>query len=461
MKNFKTIKIIHNIENRIEFLFFAEFFRLCGIFVGEYIYYAPGYAENIESRETEDEDSVREIEYARESQDECDAELYVGLDISEPMGIFSDGTVFLTRSWNLALGNEYSKHFSELEDDIQEEILRLILKELTSALEEKGIPLDLETFNTIGHIYVKHHLMKYLADMQYFRVYCDRHTKALGVFSNVESELREICNNTQKNNRYYNYARIYCASKANSAGIYNRIGIPYAVEELVNDCRKLINLETDFSNASVLLGLIYENLPAYSHEAIKAFEQALETVEPYRYAYHIYYWLGKRYEAYDSRLKYAEKMYLRANDHKERFRNFYKLGMINFKLNQYEESVEYFVKTLQQLTLKKQEQYLDPLEVNYYYKSSSMISYIYCFRREEPEKAIKYGIRAKELIENLDRNRYFKDFYKDEAAIYRSITKEQINEKKIYQYLSISYRRLGEIEEADKWRQRAGEGIAE
>ena len=94
MKNFKSIKIIHNIENRIEFLFFAEFFRLCGIFVGEYIYYAPEYAENIKSREIDDEDSVREIEYAREPQDECDAELYVGLDISDSMGIFSNNTVF-------------------------------------------------------------------------------------------------------------------------------------------------------------------------------------------------------------------------------------------------------------------------------------------------------------------------------------------------------------------------------
>ena len=457
MKNFKSIKIIHNIENRIEFLFFAEFFRLCGIFVGEYIYYAPEYAENIKSGEIDVEDSVREIEYAREPQDECDAELYVGLDISDSMGIFSNNTVFLRKSWDFVLGNEYSKHFSELDNNIQEEILRHILKELAGVLEEKGIPLDLKTFNKIGYIYVKYHLMKYLADMQYFRVYCDRHTRALDVFSNVESELREICNNTQENNRYYNYARIYCASKANSAGIYNRIGIPYAVEELVNECRKLINSETDFSNASVLLGLIYENLPQYSHEAIKAFEQALETVEPYRYAYHIYYWLGKRYEVYDSRLKYAEKMYLRANDHKERFRNFYKLGMINFKLDQYEESVEYFKKTLQQLNLKKQEQYLDPLEINYYYKSSSMISYIYCFCREDPEKAIKYSNKAIKLIRSLENNRYFKDFYNNEADTYQSITKEQINEKKIYQYLSRSYRKLGKIEEADKWRQRAGE----
>ena len=457
MKKFKSIKIIHNIENRIEFLFFAEFFRLCGIFVGEYIYYAPGYAENIKSRETDDEDSVREIEYAREPQDECDAELYVGLDISDSMGIFSNNTVFLKKSWDLVLGNAYSEHFSGLADGIQEKILCLVLKEVACVLEAKGILLDLKTFNTIGQIYVKYHLMKYLADMQYFRVYCNKHTEALDVFTDVESDLRAICNNTYSDSRYYNYSRIYCASKANSAGIYNQIGIPYAVDELVNECRKLINSETDFSNASVLLGLIYENLPAYSHEAIKAFEQALETVEPYRYAYHIYYWLGKRYEAYDSRLKYAEKMYLRANDHKERFRNFYKLGMINFKLDQYEESIEYFKKTLQQLTLKKQDQYLDPLEVNYYYKSSSMISYIYCFCREDPEKAIKYSNKAIKLIRSLEDNRYFKDFYNDVAVTYQSITKEQANEKKIYQYLSRSYRKLGKIEEADKWRQRAGE----
>ena len=457
MKKFKSIKIIHNIENRIEFLFFAEFFRLCGIFVGEYIYYAPGYAENIKSRETDDEDSVREIEYAREPQDECDAELYVGLDISDSMGIFSNNTVFLKKSWDFVLGNAYSEHFSGLADGIQEKILCLVLKEVACVLEAKGILLDLKTFNTIGQIYVKYHLMKYLADMQYFRVYCNKHTEALDVFTDVESDLRAICNNTYSDSRYYNYSRIYCASKANSAGIYNQIGIPYAVDELVNECRKLINSETDFSNASVLLGLIYENLPAYSHEAIKAFEQALETVEPYRYAYHIYYWLGKRYEAYDSRLKYAEKMYLRANDHKERFRNFYKLGMINFKLDQYEESIEYFKKTLQQLTLKKQDQYLDPLEVNYYYKSSSMISYIYCFCREDPEKAIKYSNKAIKLIRSLEDNRYFKDFYNDVAVTYQSITKEQANEKKIYQYLSRSYRKLGKIEEADKWRQRAGE----
>ena len=100
---------------------------------------------------------------------------------------------------------------------------------------------------------------------------------------------------------------------------------------------------------------------------------------------------------------------------------------------------------------------MDPLEINYYYKSSSMISYIYCFCREDPEKAIKYSNKAIKLIRSLENNRYFKDFYNNEADTYQSITKEQVNEKKIYQYLSRSYRKLGKIEEADKWRQRAGE----
>ena len=82
MRKMKSIKIVHNIKNRIEFLFMAEFFRLCGIYVGEYIYYNQDQIKKMQCIEDK-QLCVKEIEYACDLEDECDVELYVGLDLDE------------------------------------------------------------------------------------------------------------------------------------------------------------------------------------------------------------------------------------------------------------------------------------------------------------------------------------------------------------------------------------------
>lgn len=37
MEQFRAVKIIHSISDRLDFLFLAEFFHFCGLYVGEEI----------------------------------------------------------------------------------------------------------------------------------------------------------------------------------------------------------------------------------------------------------------------------------------------------------------------------------------------------------------------------------------------------------------------------------------
>ena len=83
MKKLRTIRITHDIENRIEFLFFAEFFRMCGIYVGEYIYDPTG-----ENREINIMASV-DKEY-------FDVDLYVGRQ-NIPQGILPENALYYQR----------------------------------------------------------------------------------------------------------------------------------------------------------------------------------------------------------------------------------------------------------------------------------------------------------------------------------------------------------------------------
>lgn len=452
MRKMKSIKIVHNIKNRIEFLFMAEFFRLCGIYVGEYIYYNQDQIKKMQCIEDK-QPCVKEIEYACDLEDECDVELYVGLDLDESSDIFHEDVIYLKNSWNKEATGDSYEHFTQMDEQQQEDVLMRVLDEVQKVLDAKRIFFDRVALGEIGHLYVKYHLVKYLADIQYFRIYCKKHAKSLEVFSAVEQELEEMCAASEFN-IYYSYAKIYCATKANSASVYNRTTVRYDVEKLADACKEMIEKVPDFSNFWVLLGLVYEHLPEYSHEAISAFEISSKMEDLYRYAYHIYYWMAKRYEVYESRLEYAKKIYLKANEHKERFRNFYKLAMISFKTKIYDEAIAYFNKILEQLEFKQSENYLDPLEIDYYYKANSMISYIYCFCTIDPIQAIEYADRALEIVEDVQNNKYFDDFYMEEAEIYRRVTGKKINLNKIYQYLSISYRKLGMIEEADCWRKK-------
>lgn len=440
MKEFTAIRIVHNIINRIEFNFFAEFFRFCGIYVGEFILYS------------ENEYANKEISLVDMNSGDCfDADLYVGLyDIDESVESFSEDAIFLKTVFQDEK-IEISSIMKLTESD-KEKILDSVLSGLESRLAVKDIEFNKAVFDELANIYIGNDLMHCFSNLQYYR---RKNEKQNELIEKLESACMSL--GVDKDDYRKWYAFLYCASKVNSASFYQDKVFKYEIEDLAEECRNLIISNTDFSNAWVLLGLIFEHVPLYAKEAVVAFEKALTYISEYSYSSHVYYWIAKRYEAYSANQEEAFKYYKKAYEKKIRFRNIYKVASYYEKIGKYDDAIAEYEKIIVYLQDKLDKRYLDPLECEYYCKAHSMIVYICIEREQDYDMAVCYCEKVLDFINNLNQMEFFQDFYGKDEEIYRGFTMKRISKKKIYLYLMISYRELGEFNMAEEYRVKANE----
>ena len=426
----KAIKIVYDINARIEFLFLAEFFRLCGVYVGEFVF----------------DEGCGDLSNNENPEDDFDIELFVKRDNSK-----FGAKCIIKSDWDRE--SEIPLHILPKDKNIENEMKKQ-KDGLNAILDVMEIAEnDLRVFKAIAEVYVENGLMWHCANLQYYRICADIHEESIKIFDKAKEELAE--NGLVQDNRHIWYARLYCASKANSACYYSNYSFLYDIDDLARECHQLIEKSADFSNAWVLLGLIYEHTRGNGNAAVVAFQKALNTEKTKSYASHIYYFMGKRYEAYDREQDIARECYFIAYKRKKRYRNIYKLAIMENKEDHFDEALKWLEEIIVCLKPKKDRGYLDPLEVEYYYKSNSLASYICCVKKECYERAIEYAKKALEIADNLGDQQYYNDFYGEKAELYRSLSKSRMNLNKICQYLAVSNRELGKYDEVERWWDRA------
>lgn len=431
MKKLRKIRIIHDIKNRIDFLFFAEFFRMCGVYVGEYI-----YDKTHQNKEINIEDFLGIEDY--------DVDLYVGNETKKnmPVGILPEKTIY----YSDVQINIFKAPIQIFKQTVQEQQITLsaVINEIRILGDEAGV------FNALGTIYVLNNLMMHLANQQYYRkMDIDIHDDAIKAFSNAYNDISNI-NST---NVRYQYAQIYCANKANLACSNRHYSMKYKIDDLVLCCQDIMKKEPDFFNVWALIGLVYEQAPECGRQAVNAFFQALKEESIGSYVSHIYYFMGKRYEPYTANREDMIKCFKMAYQSKPRYRNLYKLAIIDYQDKKYKDSLVKFEEIKGYLEEKRKRQYLDPLEVEYFYKICSMACYI-CYKcLEEYKEAIEWGLEACKIYEDLNNSygNYYSDFYSKGYKKFIGISKSRMKVDKVYFYLAVSYREIGNGEEADKY----------
>lgn len=223
----------------------------------------------------------------------------------------------------------------------------------------------------------------------------------------------------------------------------------FPIEELAEECIKCINKYPDFSNLKVLLGLCYEHEPIYAPMAIRALAHALEEENAYCYASHIYYWLGKQYEAYKANWEDSVENYNASYKRKHKYKNIYKLAVAQRVAGAYENAIDLFKSIIDKLQEKIKLNMLDPLEIEYYFKSEAMISTIYFSDLKNYLGAIEYGEDLFRSYEQLvDTGNYYIQFYGGKAESYRHLTKQRLDTKRVRSILYYSYHYLGLEEKA-------------
>lgn len=426
MKKLRTIRITHDITNRIEFLFFAEFFRMCGVYVGEYI-----YDKTHQNKEINIEDSVGEEEF--------DVDLYVGSERKKdiPEGILPENTLYY-----YDIQQDMPNNISQQTIEQQELILKTVISQIEILANEASV------FNMLGSIYVSNNLMLHLANQQYYRMNVDIHDDAITAFSKAYDAINNI------GNTRCHYAKIYCANKANLACSHRQLSMKYKIEDLVCQCQEILKNEPDFYNVWTLIGLVYEQAPECARQAINAFLHALKEEELRSYVSHIYYFMGKRYEPYTANREDMITCFKNAYRNKPRYRNLYKLAIIDYQDKKYEDALMKFEEIKRYLSVKKVHQYMDPLEVLYCYKVCSMACYI-CYKcLEQYKAAIEWGQEACNIYEGTQNNLYYINFYKDEWEKYIKISEGRMEVEKVYFYLAVSYRETGNSEKANEYWQK-------
>lgn len=456
MGRFRAVKIIHNISDRLDFLFLAEFFHFCGLYVGEEIL------------------DVKQFDPLQDLADQCfdvfvcvsgASKLYQSLEYGEDdinRLKAKKRFVFYHEVRNQLLQKNKNKRLGELNDSQKIDLLASCMSHIINKLQ---LPMTTDSWKELIRIYVGNQLMCHSSSLQYYPrrdSFAVRNAGEGMMAAYVQLSGQQAIMDSEIGD-YARYARIWCAVKANEAYEYQKKALYFEPHELAEECEQLVEQHSDFSNANVLIGLCYEHSSDKAIEAISAFRQALRMERDKCYSASIYYWIGKRFEAYEARQEEAEKSYHEAYNKKEKFRNIYKLAMYSRNRGEYEQAERYYLKIIDALKDKKEQCMQDPLELEYAFKAYQQMCVMFYDQCNDAtvryQKIIFYGECAIVVREEeIDASVMYVELYGEkQAGDYRKISKERMSLNAIYRILSSSYSELHEYELAQKYRDKLDE----
>lgn len=452
MRKLRSVKIIHNISDRLDFLFLAEFFHFCGLYVGEEIL---GSEQFDPLQELEDQCFDIYICVSRSPDFYQSLQSYEESDIDRLKA--KKRFIFFRGVRDEVLQIDRKKGLGELSDRQKSRLLTECMGRIIKRIQ---MPSAVNEWKELIRIYVANQLMLHSSSLQY---YPRRNSDAVkdageGMMAAYEQLNGQNALLTSEIGDYARYARIWCAVKANEAYEYQNKALYFEPQDLAEECERLIEQNPDFSNTNVLIGLCYEHSKDKAVEAISAFQTALKMERTKCYSSSIYYWIGKRFEAYESRQEEAEKSYREAYNKKKKFRNIYKLAMYAKNRGQYENAEQYYTEILSALKEKKEKQMQDPLELEYAFKAYQQMCVMFYDQCDDVtvkyQKIISYAESAIAVREEeIDASSMYVELYGEErAGIYREISKDRMSLSGIYRILSSIYSELHESELSRKYR---------
>lgn len=426
---FKAVRIIHNIITRIDFSFLAEFFRLAGIYVVECI--------------DHDED-----ESPYQNKEDC---FDVTIDTCGSDKAFEFGPAIYFGEIKAEISE--TKNIRQWNQKQQMDVLKNVLEQIAISL---GEPPPGEVWDILVQTYVMHDLALHSLNLQYyFKRSSFAVENAQNSFYAVQRELEaglEKINIKDWSYQHLEYAQVYSKVKVNAGCKFMNQEFTFSIKELADECIECINRYPEFSNLKVLLGLCYEHDPVYASKAIRALACALEEENVYCYSSHIYYWIGKQYEAYKANWDDAVDNYKASYKRKHKYKNIYKIATAQRTAGEYEKAIDSFECIIDKLQEKVKLNMLDPLEIEYYFKSKAMIATIYFNDLKNYLGAIECG---EDLFKNyeqlIDVGNYYIQFYGGKAGSYRNLTKQRLDTKRVRSILYYSYHYLGLEEKAVRY----------
>ena len=348
-----------------------------------------------------------------------------------------------------------------LDGEAQVQLLLDVMKEVACRVAGNGdAAFRAEELEALVRAYVQEGLCLHSINLQYFarkESFAVRKAREgmLAGYRRLEEPSTEEYGEDVKAS--YRYALLWCAVRANMACSYLKEETAFSVRELAVYCQNLCMDYPEFTNAKVLQGLCYEPSKSCANEALYAFGEALRDVGDSCFASAIYYWMGKRYESFQMNKEEMKLCFQKANERQEKFRNLFKLAIIARDEGRREDALDIFGKIDSKLQRKMKMTLLDPLELEYLFKSYNQQSYIY-FQMEEYTQAIEFGKKAIQVKEEYSKSGggdspdLYQALYREGLdQPYRQLTEDRMCLAVAYQLLADSYRKMLNEEEADQY----------
>lgn len=423
MVDLMAVRIAYHNENRNIFNLLAELFRLVGLYVEELSF------EDIDRKSEKISDSLQLLLYITSSPSEDSSSIFIDPD--------SFGT------WDM----------SNLEDTLIHPV-RNVIEQIRWWTQKHHCSFPCDELEVILPVYIRNNLLKGAMQLQYYRMKMEEHKETEEIFLKAVSELESL----NVSNRYFAYAKLYCRQKVNLS-CYFQFDKPldYAISDLLKACNTLIEEYPEFSNAKVLKGMICERSSDGLKLAIDSYLDALMQISDKIYASHVFYWAGLLYQKYLISQDEARYAYERSYTLKKKYRNTYKLGYMAEQEGNYVETVKYYQECMELLETKIAT-YMDPLEIEYYFKTGVLIAYHSQRNLEDYEQSIAYGEKMISFYEAefpKEPSPSFRYFYGSEAKKYQEISKKRLKCKKLYECLAVAYREMGEYEKSMKYWEKA------
>lgn len=469
MERLLAIRIFHNTVNKIEFLFWAELFRLCGVFVGETLLsdrVEPGH-DGWDRQVTDDK--CFSLFLCVGSEGQLSEMEKTCLPEGKPVYYLED--LYSTQELSeipKGKGKKWPQEGVKQEAllTLMKEILEKVSEPVETAMRENGFKEEeINNFicdlQKLSVIYLKYDLLLYSMDLQFYRFDNEVMDDVEKKYYLAYKEIQELLS-LHGDSSTLMYAKLFCAYKANEAARFRGRLERVDQEMVIEQTKKLIHDYPDFVNARVLLGLVYSGDKLYAWDAIQSFQDALARLGNVCFASHIYYWMALQLELALDNPDKAEKYYKYAYNSKKKYRNMYKRGFLLNKKEDYQGAVGFFEELLERLSIRFEKKFADPLEMEYCFITCIKLGDIFYSQFKDYEKAIQYYKKAIEEVfgnkdvkmENkkdnmLPDSAFFNSFYGRNAEKYKELIKRRMNLEIVYKKLRQIYQDLQRKEEVD------------
>lgn len=344
MRKLYSVRIIYRAEETSLAVYLKEFWMLCGVYVREY---------------------VIDMDHVELVPQKVDLNIIISGDNPEQEKLQAtyDMKIYLQNVSNKDLSEKTSRDEfgKKIKECIEEERFAEVFDNLAEIVKllDLFIRNDYAIKNYWGHVLQSEMSERDLLDLQEMYIECMN-----SLWPSMES----------KKEQYVQYAYINCARKFEQiCRTKNERGY-FSTRKLMEKAAEIKSIDPFFSSADALAGIIGLNDNITWMEGERYIQTAIHAERIQRHAGFLYYILAHFYE-------YQRRDVTKAEDEYQKmyqivpynYRVLYKVGCEKIKQHKKDEACQYFVWIFNEMYKKAESGYIQPLEIQYYYKCTKIL----------------------------------------------------------------------------------------